>query len=183
MPKHLDLGLLCPKNIVPEVWWFVQMQVCNLNPCCRVLFRKKRLSPGAFLLCKETFSFASHRVYKLTSTTVCLWRTFSTNITRTLKLLYFVFYLFFIPFYYVIYSVLEKAGYSPLGYTSHKVGHSAIPEWLILVVQPPFSYQPNEDVLLFMSLGILNDKSNSSCNSGYIGCHPASFSTQILLWV
>ncbi|MEE6525370.1 hypothetical protein FKM82_025322 [Ascaphus truei] len=46
MAKHLHFGLVCPKDIVPEVLWFVQMQLCKPKPCCHVLFREKRLSPG-----------------------------------------------------------------------------------------------------------------------------------------
>ncbi|MEE6527760.1 hypothetical protein FKM82_029362 [Ascaphus truei] len=46
MTKHLHFGLVCPKDIVPEVLWFVQMQLCKHKPCCHFLFREKRLSPG-----------------------------------------------------------------------------------------------------------------------------------------
>ncbi|MEE6509708.1 hypothetical protein FKM82_027409 [Ascaphus truei] len=44
MAKHLHFGLVCPKDIVQEVLWFVQMQLCKPKPCCHVLFREKRLS-------------------------------------------------------------------------------------------------------------------------------------------
>ncbi len=39
MTKHLHLGLICSKEIVLEVLWFVQMQVCKLKLCCHVFFR------------------------------------------------------------------------------------------------------------------------------------------------
>ncbi|MEE6509716.1 hypothetical protein FKM82_027428 [Ascaphus truei] len=44
--KHLHFGLICRKDIVPEVLWFVQMQLCKPKPCCHVLLREKRLCPG-----------------------------------------------------------------------------------------------------------------------------------------
>jgi len=46
MAKHLYFCLVCLKNIIPEVLWFVQMQLCKPQPCCHVLFRDKKLSPG-----------------------------------------------------------------------------------------------------------------------------------------
>ncbi|MEE6520624.1 hypothetical protein FKM82_018546 [Ascaphus truei] len=46
MAKRLQFGLVCPKDIVPEVLCFVQMQLGKTKPCCHVLFREKRLSPG-----------------------------------------------------------------------------------------------------------------------------------------
>lgn len=30
MAKHLHLGFMCQKEIVPEVLWFAQMQLCQL---------------------------------------------------------------------------------------------------------------------------------------------------------
>lgn len=44
--KHLHFGLVSPKDIVPEVLSFVQMQLCKRKPCCHDLFREKRLSPS-----------------------------------------------------------------------------------------------------------------------------------------
>ena len=46
MTKQLHFGLVCPKDIVPEVLWLVQMQFCKSKQCCHVLFREKRLSPA-----------------------------------------------------------------------------------------------------------------------------------------
>ena len=37
---------LTPKDIVPEVLWFHQMQLCKPKPCYHILFKEKRLSSG-----------------------------------------------------------------------------------------------------------------------------------------
>ena len=42
--EHLHCGLMCPKDIVPEVLRFVQMQLYQPKLCRHVLFREKRLS-------------------------------------------------------------------------------------------------------------------------------------------
>lgn len=36
---------ICPKNIVPDVLWFVQKQLCKPKTCYYVGFKEKRLSP------------------------------------------------------------------------------------------------------------------------------------------
>lgn len=41
------LLLICPKDILPEVLSFVQMQLWKPKPCCHCLFRVKRLFPGS----------------------------------------------------------------------------------------------------------------------------------------
>ena len=44
--KHLHFGLVCPKEIVPEVLWFVQVQLYNPKSCCYVVFREMGISSG-----------------------------------------------------------------------------------------------------------------------------------------
>jgi len=44
MINCLNSGLVCSKNIVPGVLWFVQMQLCKPKLCCHVLFKEKKLS-------------------------------------------------------------------------------------------------------------------------------------------
>lgn len=34
-----------PNDIVPEVFWFLQMQFCKPKLCCQVVFRETRASP------------------------------------------------------------------------------------------------------------------------------------------
>ncbi len=45
MAKHLHFGLICSKDIVLEILWFVQMQLCKPKLCCHA-FLEKRLSSG-----------------------------------------------------------------------------------------------------------------------------------------
>ena len=45
MTKHLHFGLNCPKDIVPEVLGFVQMQLCKLKQYYHVLVKEKKLLP------------------------------------------------------------------------------------------------------------------------------------------
>lgn len=44
MGKHLHFGLVCPKDIVPGVLLFDQMQLSKPKLCCHNLFREKSLS-------------------------------------------------------------------------------------------------------------------------------------------
>jgi len=44
--KHLHISLICPKDIVPEVLRFVQMNLCKPKLSCHVPLRENRLSPG-----------------------------------------------------------------------------------------------------------------------------------------
>lgn len=62
MASHLHFGVYCPKDIVQDNLWFVEMQLCKLKLYCHVVFREKRVSPGSpckqavlvqFLFCHE----------------------------------------------------------------------------------------------------------------------------------
>lgn len=44
--RYLHFGPVCPRDIVPDVLQFIQMQLCKSKLCCHVLFIEKRLSPG-----------------------------------------------------------------------------------------------------------------------------------------
>ena len=59
MTKHLHFGLVSPKDIVPEVLWSVQMQLCITKLCCHVLFGETRLSLSALNVGSEQSSLLS----------------------------------------------------------------------------------------------------------------------------
>ena len=44
--KQLQFGLICPRDIVPEFLWFVQMQFCEPQSWFHLLFRQKMIPPG-----------------------------------------------------------------------------------------------------------------------------------------
>lgn len=46
MAEHLHFGLIFLNAVVPEVLWFVQLQLFKPRLCCHVLFKQKKLSPG-----------------------------------------------------------------------------------------------------------------------------------------
>lgn len=50
--RRFHFGLVRPENIVPEVSWFIQMQLCKYKLSCYVLCREKRL----FLSKQATFA-------------------------------------------------------------------------------------------------------------------------------
>lgn len=53
---HMMVGLFYPKDIIPGVMRFMQMQRCRPKPCCRVLFRVERLSVINFNMLTEARS-------------------------------------------------------------------------------------------------------------------------------
>ncbi len=64
MVKHLHFGLICSKDIVLEVLWFVQMQLCKPKPCCHAFLDRR----GFFLASLPNMSYLSHIFL-----TVLLW--------------------------------------------------------------------------------------------------------------
>lgn len=41
MAKHLHFGLVCPEDIVAEVSWFVEMQLCNLIHAAKIFLERR----------------------------------------------------------------------------------------------------------------------------------------------
>lgn len=46
MDKQIYFVLICLKAIIPEVLWYIQIQLCKPKPCCHIHFKEKMLSPG-----------------------------------------------------------------------------------------------------------------------------------------
>jgi len=80
MIKHLHFGLVCPKDIFPEVLWFDQMQLCKL--CSHVLFRfrGKKLSPMSTLPNMLTHLFLIVLPWTLTRCVDCIIYSLASDI-------------------------------------------------------------------------------------------------------
>jgi len=59
-PNISIFGCICPKDIVPEVLWFGQMQLCKPKQCCHVLFREKMFSFLGVGNCSKRFPLVNN---------------------------------------------------------------------------------------------------------------------------
>jgi len=69
MTKHLHNARVCTKEIVQEVLWFVQMQLCKLKLCCHVLFLERK---GFFLTTRQKQAILAQGFSDYTATNVYL---------------------------------------------------------------------------------------------------------------
>lgn len=72
MTKHLNLDLFSPKDIVPDLLWFVQIRFCKPKSCCHNLFGKSfSLSPfHESCTCSVLFRLCHHEHFS-TLTEAC----------------------------------------------------------------------------------------------------------------